>query len=145
MLNSKRFASPLLSAAFVAACLASGSAAAQDAAASKATQDAPQASRDAASGLPTGKRQHKPMVITKDMDKKAGHHGMADMDTDNDGRLSRSEFAAAHDGKMDEFAAHDGNGDGFITQAEMEAHHASMKAEHEAAHTVQQAESKPHH
>ncbi len=145
MLNSKPFASPLLSIAFVAACLACGSAAAQDAAASKATQDAPQATRDAASGLPTGKRQHKPMVITKDMDKKAGHHTMADMDTDKDGRMSRAEFAAAHDGKTDEFAAHDGNGDGFITQDEMDAHHTAMQAAHEAAHTVQQAESKPHH
>ena len=145
MFNSKRFAPPLTTGVFVAACLACGSAAAQDAAASKATQDTPQASRDAASGLPTGKRQHKPMVITKDMDMKAGHHDMADMDTDKDGRLSRAEFAAAHDGKMDEFAGHDGNGDGFITQAEMDAHHASMKAAHDATHTMQQGSDKPHH
>ena len=59
---------------------------------------------------------------------KAAHHGMADMDTDKDGKLSRAEFAAAHGGKDDKFAAHDGNGDGFITQAEMDAHHAQMKA-----------------
>jgi hypothetical protein len=73
----------------------------------------------------------------------AGHHTMADMDSDKDGRLSRSEFAAAHGGKTDEFAAHDGNGDGFISQAEMDAHHAATKAGHEAARTVQQAEGKP--
>ncbi len=130
---------------FFAAFLTCGTAAAQDAAASKATQDAPQASRDAATGLPTGKRQHKPMVMTKEMSKQGKHHGMADMDTDKDGRLSRTEFAAAHGGKMDEFAAHDGNGDGFITQAEMDTHHAAMKADHEAAHTMQQADDKPHH
>ena len=59
---------------------------------------------------------------------KAAHHGMADMDSDKDGKLSRAEFAAAHGGKDVKFAAHDGNGDGFITQAEMDAHHAQMKA-----------------
>ncbi len=145
MLNSKCCASPLLSAAFVAACLAGGSAAAQDAAASKAPQDALQASRDATTGLPTGKRQHKPMVIAKEMDTKAAHHGMAHMDADKDGRMSRSEFAAAHGGKTDEFAAHDGNGDGFISQAEMEAHHVGMKANHETAPTVQHENGKSHH
>lgn len=59
------------------------------------------------------------------------HHeggcGMAKMDTDKDGRLSRAEFNAAHKGEEEKFAGHDGNGDGFITQAEMDAHHASMK------------------
>lgn len=55
-------------------------------------------------------------------------YSLADMDTDKDGRLSRTEFAAAHGGKSDKFAAHDGNGDGFITQAEMDAAHAKMKA-----------------
>ena len=56
-----------------------------------------------------------------------GKCGMARMDTDKDGRLSRSEFAAAHKGSDEKFAAHDANGDGFITQAEMDAHHAEMK------------------
>lgn len=110
---------PFLSAILAAACMACGAAAAQDA----------------------GKHHSAPQA--REMDKQAGHHTMADMDTDKDGRLSRSEFAAAHGGKTDEFAAHDGNGDGFITQAEMDAHHAAMKAEHEATHTVQQAEGKP--
>ena len=56
-----------------------------------------------------------------------GKCGMARMDTDKDGRLSRAEFAAAHKGSDEKFADHDGNGDGFITQAEMDAHHAAMK------------------
>jgi hypothetical protein len=47
---------------------------------------------------------------------------------DEEGREGRGLFAAAHGGKDDKFAAHDGNGDGFITQAEMDAHHAQMKA-----------------
>ena len=56
------------------------------------------------------------------------------MDTDKDGRLSRAEFDAAHKGSEEKFAGHDGNGDGFITQAEMDAHHAQMKdAKHDAA------------
>ncbi|RZA19013.1 MAG: hypothetical protein EOP93_09920 [Lysobacteraceae bacterium] len=65
------------------------------------------------------------------MKAEAGKHaheggcGMAKMDTDKDGRLSRAEFDAAHKGSEEKFAAHDGNGDGFITQAEMDAHHAA--------------------
>ena len=75
---------------------------------------ADKAKRDAASGMATGKRQHKP-------------HTMAHMDTDKDGRMSRAEFDAAHKGSEEKFACHDSNGDGFITQAEMDAHHAKMK------------------
>ena len=61
---------------------------------------------------------------------KASHEGacgMAKMDTDKDGRLSRTEFNAAHKGEEGKFAAHDLDGDGFITQAEMDTHHAAMK------------------
>ncbi len=72
------------------------------------------AKHDAASGMASGKRQHKP-------------HTMASMDTDNDGRMSRAEFNAAHKGNEQKFASYDGNGDGFISQAEMDAHHAEMK------------------
>lgn len=72
------------------------------------------------------------------------HHGMADMDTDKDGRISRAEFAAAHGGKTDQFAAHDGNGDGFITQAEMDEHHAAAKAEHGNAPTMQHEAGNTH-
>ena len=57
-----------------------------------------------------------------------GGCGMAKMDTDKDGRLSRAEFDAAHKGSEEKFAGHDLDGDGFITQAEMDKHHADMKA-----------------
>lgn len=51
--------------------------------------------RDAASGLPTGKRQHKPMVITKELDKsspllaKEGGVTVASGDVDGDGAAER--------------------------------------------------------
>ena len=64
-------------------------------------------------------------------EKKAAHEGgcgMARMDTDKDGRLSRAEFDAAHQGMEEKFAAHDLDGDGFISQAEMDKHHADMEA-----------------
>jgi len=54
-----------------------------------------------------------------------GSHSMTSMDTDKNGKLSKSEFAAAHDGSDAKFAAHDPDGDGFISAAEMEAHHAA--------------------
>jgi uncharacterized low-complexity protein len=63
-----------------------------------------------------------------------GKCGMAKMDTDQDGKLSPAEFAAAHGGDSSKFAAHDGNGDGFIDADEMKAHHAA-KAATKAAET----------
>ena len=63
-----------------------------------------------------------------------GTCGMAKMDTDKDGKLSRAEFAAAHSGKDDKFAAHDGNKDGFISAEEMKAaHEGSCGADKKAA------------
>ena len=56
-----------------------------------------------------------------------GSCGMKTMDKNADGKLSKAEFAAAHDGKSDKFGAHDLNGDGFITQAEMDKAHTMMK------------------
>ena len=56
-----------------------------------------------------------------------GSCGVKSMDKNADGKLSKEEFAAAHDGKTDKFAAHDVDGDGFITQAEMDKAHAAMK------------------
>jgi uncharacterized low-complexity protein len=53
-----------------------------------------------------------------------GSCGMDKMDTDQDGRISPAEFAAAHDGDDSRFAEHDPDGDGFISAAEMDAHHA---------------------
>lgn len=52
-----------------------------------------------------------------------GKCGMERMDADKDGKVSRAEFAAAHEGKEDKFAGHDANGDGYIDAAEMKAHH----------------------
>ena len=75
------------------------------------------AKREAGSGMASGKQQH---------------HSMADMDTDKDGRLSRAEFDVAHKGSEEKFGGHDGNGDGFITHAEMDAHHAAMKVSKES-------------
>ncbi|MGV8922038.1 MAG: hypothetical protein ACOH1L_01640, partial [Thermomonas sp.] len=76
-----------------------------------------------------------------------GSCGMAKMDTDKDGRLSRAEFNAAHKGSEEKFAAHDTDGDGFITQAEMDTHRASMKkgdskGKDDAAMKKMQAEGK---
>ena len=66
-------------------------------------------------------------------DSHEGGCGMAKMDTDKDGRLSRAEFDAAHKGKEEKFAAHDLDGDGFISQAEMDKHHAAQKGDAKAA------------
>ena len=52
-----------------------------------------------------------------------GGHDISKMDTDQDGRISRTEFAAAHGGDATKFASHDGDGDGFISAAELKAHH----------------------
>lgn len=57
-----------------------------------------------------------------------GTCGMDKMDSDKDGKISQAEFAAAHDGDSSKFAAHDPDSDGFITTAEMEAHHAAKAA-----------------
>lgn len=57
-----------------------------------------------------------------------GRCGVDKMDADKDGQVSRAEFAAAHDGKDDKFAAIDADGDGFISAAEADAHH-KAKAE----------------
>lgn len=64
----------------------------------------------------------------------AGHQ-FGQLDSDHDGRISRTEFAAAHDGKSDRFAGIDSNGDGFISQAEFDAHHAAMKPSKDGSDT----------
>ena len=58
-----------------------------------------------------------------------GKCGMDKMDTDKDGRISRAEFSAAHDGKDDKFGAHDPNNDGFISAEEMKAHHDAKRGD----------------
>lgn len=67
------------------------------------------------------------MMTGNDKAAHEGSCGMAKMDADKDGRLSRTEFAAAHGGKDDKFATIDTDSDGFISQKEMDAHHAGMK------------------
>lgn len=52
-----------------------------------------------------------------------GSCGAQKMDTDQDGKVSKAEFAAAHDGSDAKFDSHDGNGDGYIDAAEIAAHH----------------------
>ena len=56
------------------------------------------------------------------MKAKEGSCGVAKMDADKDGKVSKAEFAAAHDNDDSKFAAHDTNSDGFISAEEMEAH-----------------------
>ena len=51
------------------------------------------------------------------------------VDTDKDGKISATEFAAAHEGSDEKFAAHDPNGDGFIDADEMKAHHQAKGAD----------------
>jgi uncharacterized low-complexity protein len=72
------------------------------------------APRDSQTGMASGKQQH----------------GFADIDTDKDGRISRSEFAAAHGGKDTMFPKIDSNSDGFISKEEFDAHHAAMGKAH---------------
>ena len=50
-----------------------------------------------------------------------GKCGMDVMDADKDGKVSSAEFAAKHNGDSSKFAAHDTNGDGFISADEMKA------------------------
>lgn len=60
-----------------------------------------------------------------------GKCGIDRMDSDKDGKVSKAEFAAAHDGKDDQFAAYDPNGDGFIDAGEFDAHQTGDKAKME--------------
>lgn len=78
--------------------------------------------------------------------KPSGHeHSFGQIDTDHDGRISRTEFAAAHGGKSDRFASIDGNGDGFISQQEFDAHHAAMGAATEGHAPAADGEHAGHH
>lgn len=67
--------------------------------------------------------------------RQAAPHTFADIDTDKDGRISRTEFAAAHDGKDAMFSKVDSNGDGFISKQEFDAHHAKMMPAQDAQST----------
>ncbi|MCA0393510.1 MAG: EF-hand domain-containing protein [Proteobacteria bacterium] len=60
-----------------------------------------------------------------------GKCGIDKVDTDKDGKVSRAEFDAVHPNEAEKFAAMDSNGDGFIDQAEHDAHKAAKKADGE--------------
>lgn len=112
----------------ISAAIAAGSMFSMQAMAQGYMQDAPTATKSAKAS--EGKCGEGKCGGQKAGAAKADHEGscgMAKMDTDKDGRLSRAEFNAAHKGSEQKFAGHDGDGDGFITQAEMDTHHASMK------------------
>lgn len=61
-----------------------------------------------------------------------GKCGMDKLDADKDGRVSRAEFGAAHAMDDSKFAAHDGNGDGFISADELAAHKAAHQGDKKA-------------
>ena len=69
---------------------------------------------------------HKAAEATKTADTKAkaaeGKCGVAKMDSDKDGKVSKAEFAAAHDNDDSKFAEHDLDKDGFISAEEMKTH-----------------------
>ena len=65
--------------------------------------------------------EHKKMEAAKEM-KAEGNCGLAKMDADKDGRISKAEFAAAHDNDDSKFAEHDLDKDGFISAEEMKTH-----------------------
>ena len=67
-------------------------------------------------------------AAASEKDPHEGRCGMERMDTDKDGRISPAEFAAAHDGDGSRFGEHDPDGDGFISAAEMDAHHPKADA-----------------
>ena len=117
----------VLGAAVATGTLVAGSLFSMQAMANGYMQDAPKAEAKATEGkCGEGKCGEGKCGGSKPADAKHAHEGgcgMAKMDTDKDGRLSRAEFDAAHKGKEEKFASHDLDGDGFISQAEMDAHH----------------------
>ncbi len=69
------------------------------------------------------------MLAAADIKGQEGSCGMQKADTDQDGRISQAEFAAAHPDRTDQFARIDTNQDGFIDEAEHRAHHAAQGTE----------------
>jgi len=54
--------------------------------------------------------------------KAEGNCGLEKMDADKDGKISKAEFAAAHDNDDSKFAEHDTDKDGFISADELKMH-----------------------
>jgi len=73
-------------------------------------------------GAVTAAEMHAAMRMRHDGD----DNHMRTADSDRDGRISRAEFIAAHDGDASRFAAHDANNDGFIGADEMKPHKMDM-------------------
>jgi Ca2+-binding EF-hand superfamily protein len=71
--------------------------------------------------------------------KRGGRHGgVAKLDTDNDGRISRAEAAASPRGKgklLEHFAAIDANNDGYLVRTELRAWYERMRPQREAERT----------
>ena len=79
---------------------------------------------------------------------RGGHGGMERMDSDKDGRISRAEFDAGQAALADRFAAHgdrdrsdrkppefaaiDGNRDGYLVGSELRAYHERLRPQREA-------------
>jgi len=57
-----------------------------------------------------------------DMKAAEGTCGVAKMDTDKDGKVSKAEFVAMHEKDAAQFAAHDANKDGFLSAEELQGH-----------------------
>lgn len=58
-----------------------------------------------------------------------GKCGLAGMDSDKDGKVSRAEFTAMHADKAAEFDRIDANKDGFMDAEEGKAHHGGMQGD----------------
>lgn len=86
------------------------------------------ASQELASGYMASAGSH-----TGDKAKGEGKCGMDKVDTDKDGKVSQTEFTAAHPDKAADFAGMDANSDGFIDEAEHKAHKAEGKCGGEKA------------
>ena len=129
MSNTRKPMTLAISAAIASASLAAGSLFSMDALAHGYLQDAGKAKPAATEGT-CGEGKCGAAMMAGNAAKAAPAtpmHTFEGLDSDKDGRISRTEFAAAHGGKDDKFAGIDGNSDGFISKQEFDAHHAAMQ------------------
>ncbi|HQX91081.1 MAG TPA: EF-hand domain-containing protein [Thermomonas sp.] len=129
MSNNRTPMTLTISAAIASASLAAGSLFSMDALAHGYQQDASKAKSAATEGK-CGEGKCGAAMMAGNAAKAAPAtpmHTFEGLDSDKDGRISRTEFAAAHGGKDDKFAGIDGNHDGFISKQEFDAHHAAMQ------------------
>ena len=135
MSNHRKPMSLAISAAIASSSLAAGSLFSMDALAHGYLQDAGKTKPAATEGkcgegkcgaAMMGGKDAKPAAAATPAPAKP-MHTFEGLDSDKDGRISRTEFAAAHGGKDDKFAGIDTNHDGFISKQEFDAHHAAMQ------------------